>query len=270
MEYGLFAKTFKWVLMSGKKDITNAYFTCVAVFFFFMNLNIITSNIPGDKVSLMISENMTKNIVFAIIYTIVGTNAMFNNMNTKEKRLMFKMLPSSDRYKFLSCFLIYTVVWVIGVVVAFVTADLLGMLLRQLWYGDYICSGTAILLDKAYWTDHIHFLSENVPTGIALLLLAAGTILLNSIYALGGTFFSKAKFLFTSLIILILFIIAITMNISIDPERLSNIVIDIHVDKTIEACIASAVCLIIAVFNYWLSYRLFKRMQVINNKWINI
>ena len=26
----------------------------------------------------------------------------------------------------------------------------------------------------------------------------------------------------------------------------------------------------IAVLNWWLSYRIFKRMQVINNKWINL
>lgn len=61
------------------------------------------------------------------------------------------------------------------------------------------------------------------------------------------------------------------MIISYIPKE--NIILAIEKSQNLVNTIAyvyTAVAIMVGLLNWWLTYRLFKRSQVINNKWINL
>ncbi|MBP3777332.1 MAG: hypothetical protein J6I37_10140, partial [Prevotella sp.] len=103
---------------------------------------------------------------------------------------------------------------------------------------------------------------------------AIGTILyFHSLYMLGGTAFRRQQFLMTTLFIVLCFIIIVNVLHHIDFEGNINLLsydeqngLQVH-----PAMYVIMVCLyLLTCFNYWLSYRIFCRVQAINNKWLNV
>jgi hypothetical protein len=99
---------------------------------------------------------------------------------------------------------------------------------------------------------------------------------IHSLFIVGGTLFRRQQFLFTSMSIIVVGILLVSF--------LSHL--DLHIDcirhswdeKTSSYSttyypffyiLHTTLCALI-VFHYWASYKLFTRMQVINNKWLNV
>ena len=92
-------------------------------------------------------------------------------------------------------------------------------------------------------------------------------IFIHSLYVLGGTVFRRYKFVFSSLVLLLLFII--------NAIVLSNFREELHAIDTIYnvklvLLILLTLLSVLAITNYVLSYVVFKRMQAVNNKFLNI
>jgi hypothetical protein len=88
---------------------------------------------------------------------------------------------------------------------------------------------------------------------------------MHSIYILGGTFFRRNAWLFTTISLILAVIILSWIGTECGGFDLNLQ----STDSSMKLNIASVIFLILIVFNYIASYKLFTRMQVINNKWIN-
>ena len=98
----------------------------------------------------------------------------------------------------------------------------------------------------------------------------------HSLYIVGGTLFRRQQFLFTSATIAVVGILLIIILNQIHPDW--EFISGTWDEKTetynqifhpFFYILNTTLCALI-VFHYWASYKLFTRMQVINNKWLNV
>lgn len=269
-----FTQTLKWSAQATKKEITTI---AGCMFFLYMVpfiMSVISTQGEPDIVADASIENATLVCTFFFgVYTMISGCWIMNNMKTKEQRITFKMLPASDLEKFIVRAFYTTVVWVLIGVVAFCLADLCHMLIclisgshgayttipdvLNMWFGP---ADTHSMRMTAWGLDFI----------AGVMAINAWAFWAHSLYVLGGAFFRRRQFILTScahfaLGILSLIIISYIPKESIflSIEKSQNLV-------NIIAYVYTAVAIIVGLFNWWLAYKLFKRSQVINNKWINL
>ena len=101
----------------------------------------------------------------------------------------------------------------------------------------------------------------------------------HSLYIVGGTLFRRQQFLMTSATIAVVVILLIIVRNQIDWNSVNIDFINGTWDEKTKTyttifhpffyILNTAVTLFIPI-HYWISYKLFTRMQVINNKWLNV
>lgn len=265
-----FIQTFKWSMLATKKEMTTI---AGCMFFLYLVPFIISVMSSHGKPDIIVESNIqsatiTCTFFFTFYLTISGCWIM-NNMKTKEQRITFKMLPASDLEKFIVRVLYITVVWVLIGVVAFCLADFCRMLIcfisgshgtystipdvLNMWFGP---ADTHSMRMTAWGLDFI----------AGVMAVNAWAFWAHSFYVLGGAFFRRRQFILTSCVhfllgFFLLFLSRYDSFIFIDPDTT-------HIRNLLYAY--PFVAIAVALFNWWLAYKLFKRSQVINNKWINL
>jgi len=195
-----------------------------------------------------------------IMSVILGTS-VFNCLRTTQERISFLMVPASTLEKFIARCVYVFILMLIGTVGSFIVADLLRMFI-SLFASPEMSSSMLPLVCEAI----------NVPINrIAAVLL--GILWLSSGFTLGGIFFRRHQAVLTiavmlavnSIVTILVSLFATHVFVNLDWHNF-NLTIS---DTTIS--IASYVFLIaMIVLNYWLSYFIFKRVQAVNNKLINV
>ena len=155
--------------------------------------------------------------------------------------------------------------------VAFCLADLFRMLVSLIAGIDIVKSAIPDFLNMLFGgNDHnISIFGETDMTYVLPLTFAANAwaFWVHSLYILGGALFRRRQFVLTTLAHCII-------GLAFTP-----IIVD-FVDSLDKAtaeqmfCIvmwtAGSVFTLLFLLNWWLSYKIFRRMQVINNKWLNL
>ena len=210
-----------------------------------------------------------------IIFFFCGSR-IFINMKTKASRSLFLMLPATNMEKFISR-LLYTVVgtslmifasWMIAVIIQFVFS----LFLTPGMQGSLVARAFEQLFLKNNF-DSSHFvvrngtsvLGQTFPVGMFLLSL---TIFNHSFFTLGGTIFRKSATLLTICSSFILMFLMALISSFVDDDVLVHFVQSMQPNTF--GWLMVNVFLLLSVFNYWASYKLFTHMQIINNKWFNI
>lgn len=269
-----FIQTLKWSAQATKKEIA----TIAGCMFFIYLVPFIISVIGTQGDSDIVVDSSIENATMACtfffgVYTMISGCWIMNNMKTKEQRITFKMLPASDLEKFIVRALYITVVWVLIGVVAFCLADLCRMLIcfisgshgtystipdvLNMWFGP---ANTHSMRMTAWGLDFI----------AGVLAVNAWAFWAHSFYVLGGAFFRRRQFILTSCAH---FALGILTLIIISYIPVGNIILSAEDGVKFVNTIAyayTAVAIIVGLLNWWLAYKLFKRSQVINNKWINL
>ena len=187
-------------------------------------------------------------------------------MKTKQQRIAFLSLPSSNLEKFLSRFLWCTVGFFLFFCVAMVIADLLRAIFCLSIHGN-VCGSVL-----AYHFDMLGLASFNNPNGnfdmeivYAVIMVTSVALHCHSVYLLGGVFFRKFNWILTTVVCYAVssLLALLTYYFDIDPVAESD-------GLTTTAYTVTGVCLLLTVLDYWASYRLFCRSQVICNKIVNI
>lgn len=265
-----FALTAKWTLKGTQKEIM----TITVTMFIIYMLQLFTWMWPMIKGTqhfsgIMMINSVRACIIYYLLFLMIGGCWIFNNMKTKEQRIAFKMLSASDFEKFAVRFLYVTVAWSVMGFAAFCLADILRITVCLISGFDWVACTIPDFV-TIWFTGHDTsgnlLVNDIPPTSLQL----AGTALAvwgHSLYILGGAFFRRRQFVLTSCVHLIIGILFITVSVT-DNDLMSNI----HSEEQINLMLyATAVLLtVLGVLNWWLSYKIFKRMQVINNKWINV
>lgn len=201
-----------------------------------------------------------------IFFMGIGGCFMANNMKTKQQRIAFLSLPSSNLEKFLSRFLWCTVGFFLFFCVAMVIADLLRAIFCLSVHGN-ACGSVLV-----YHFDMLGMASFNNPNGnfdmeivYAVIMVTSVALYSHSVYLLGGVFFRKFNWILTTVVCYAVSSLLALLNYYVDIYP----VVKSDGLRTM-AYIVTSVCLLLTVFNYWASYRLFCRSQVICNKIVNI
>lgn len=223
--------------------------------------------------------------VFSLIYS---ASEMMKNIRTKESRLSYLMLPASMLEKFVACALYVT----LGVGASIIVASLLAEAAHWLFIPLFEDARKVCVWPEAWgeiWNIINPFQTKNVYLNVVegtdpstwqhveksqfLIYLMGYAISLwqHSIFVLGGNYFGKHPFLKTiGTMILIGILIAWTCNY-IHWDNLEWIA-DYIEDNTYwltEEMVAGFISFIFFAFtalNWWLSYKLFTRRQVVEPK----
>ena len=208
--------------------------------------------------------------VIAFIAFYVLASCIFNNMKTKLQRESFLMLPACNLEKFVARLLMMSIGVLVQLFAAVILADVIQFIFSFIITPDFHISIT--------WAVLSHIIPTIQPFDndwLKWITLYSFILFSHSFATLGGTFYRKLPVLLTACTgILLSMILGYIIN-KLGEAGVFDFFSHINFSNgsTADYCItitASFVFLALAAFNYWASYKLFTRMQVICNKWINI
>lgn len=216
-------------------------------------------------------------MVFFCFAMLFGASYLFSQMKDTRKRSAYLLWPVSNGEKYIISLLHSIILMAVITVVSIIAADALRVLIDAI-------TGRVIVWSVPLYID---FFSSGLDWQ-SVLMLITWMFYIHSLFIVGGTLFRRFQFLSTSAVILI---VVILLTIVIKQTGLDNI--DFHFIEYEQGEILEQLpdgktfysyraiytprfyfallggWLIIAA-HYWASFKLFCRMQVINNKWLNV
>lgn len=214
-----------------------------------------------------------------ILFIFISACNIFSNMKTKLQRESFMMLPANNLEKYAARFLMMSIGSIIMMLIATLIADFVQFILSFFMTPGYHASIIGSSLSQIYkaatdaGNNPISILAWQYKIDAAIL----GWSFLTMIYSfclLGGTFFRKQPIILTAVSGIIIFMIIGYCGSELEEWGAFDFFKHLDYDNpSTSLCIAifwSVVFLALAAFSLWASYKLFTRMQVICNKWINI
>lgn len=187
------------------------------------------------------------------------------NMTTKTTFVNYAMLPATNIEKYIANVLYQTVCRIILVICALLATDILQAIMSLVMAGNVNSLTMVLLRDLGIYASFNEYIR-------AVILM----FFVHSTFILGGTLFRHHQFLFTCLVWVVV-PFSLSMLTAGAMAAVAYFLFDNGYDvsitpwfseSTYEVLITLAVIGIIC-FNYWLSYRFFRRSQVINNRFFN-
>ena len=205
-------------------------------------------------------------MIFSIAMYMMATQ-IFMVMKTTGQREQFLMLPASNLEKYISRFLFSTLGAAVAMITAIVVSDLVQLIFSFVLLPGYhqsVCLSIMALLWKI-WTTLIESIDSAGTLMLSLLIMTCG-VLVHSFFILCGTLFRKHTIVVSGILFIVMTYLVIYVIESV-PDTITTCLM--HGDNSWIFCLLIAE-LLLAGFQYWLSYKVFTRMQVICNKWINL
>lgn len=220
----------------------------------------------------LVRQSVSFGLIFFCIAMLFGASGMFSQMKDTPKRSAYLLWPVSNLEKYVISILLSIVLMAVVTVGAFFLADALRVFVDWVT-GRIIVWGFPILFDSQ--REAVSSSEERLFLWMVLTFM----FYFHSLYIVGGTLFRRHQFLLTSGTIIIVSILLTIILKHIDWSGVDIEFINNHWDEETQTYIRifhplfyiinTVGCLLI-VFHYWASYKLFTRMQVINNKWLNV
>ena len=262
--FNRFGKLARWSLVNDRSYYVRTFLQMVTV----LTLVFLFFTLEGNGTTIHDEKGYTTDhympcffvsLYVFIITVIIGPSLMFYSMKGKHDRQTLLMLPASNLEKYLMRYS----TWILLVpilLLAFFAADLIQYVVNWLVGRDYTTFVTTHFLFNEHlvsWRTHVwNELSEDGAfnhyfTGLWL----------HSVYALGATFFRSHKFnaVFTTIIIIVGLMGFVWAFGGESKEVVASS------SYTVDYVIWS----VLTVVNFWLSYKLFCRTQVIG-KFVNV
>lgn len=205
-------------------------------------------------------------MIFSIAMYMMATQ-IFMVMKTTGQREQFLMLPASNLEKYISRFLFSTLGAAVAMITAIVVSDLVQLIFSFVLLPGHhqsVCLSIMALLWKI-WTTFIESIDSTGALLLSLLIVTCG-VLVHSFFILCGTLFRKHTIVVSGILFIVMIYLVIYVIESV-PGTITTCLM--HGDNSWIFCLLIAE-LLLAGFQYWLSYKVFTRMQVICNRWINL
>ena len=263
--FNRFGKLARWSLVNDRSYYVRTFLQMVTV----LTLVFLFFTLEGNGTTIHDEKGYTTDhympcffvsLYVFIITVIIGPSLMFYSMKGKHDRQTLLMLPTSNLEKYLMRYSTWILLLPI-LLLAFFAADLIQYVVNWLVGRDYTTFVTThFLFDERLVSWRTRLWNELSEDGGFNHYFTG--LWLHSVYALGATFFRSHKFnaIFTT-IVLIMFVMSLIWLLNNFVES-DSIVIGGQ-DK-----VGYIVCIGLTVVNFWLSYRLFCRTQVIG-KYVN-
>ena len=224
--------------------------------------------------------------IFILFFFISACN-IFSNMKTKLQRESFMMLPANNLEKYAARFLMMSVGSILIMLIATLIGDFVQFVFSFFMTPGYHASIIGSSLSQIYKAatntgNNPNCIFARNPIYILVwqykideaLLGGSFLIMIYSFTLLGGTFFRKQPIILTAVSGIIIYMIVGYCGSKLEDWGAFDFYTHLNHDNPgTSLCIAifwSVVFLALAAFSLWASYKLFTRMQVICNKWINI
>ena len=205
-------------------------------------------------------------MIFSIAMYMMATQ-IFMVMKTTGQREQFLMLPASNLEKYISRFLFSTLGAAVAMITAIVVSDLVQLIFSFVLLPGHhqsVCLYAVALLWKI-WTTFIESIDSAGALLLSLSIVTCG-VLVHSFFILCGTLFRKHTIVVSGILFIVMIYLVIYVIESV-PGTITTCLM--HGDNSWIFCLLIAE-LLLAGFQYWLSYKVFTRMQVICNRWINL
>ena len=283
--YNRFSQALKCQFLVSRKTWIRLFGIFTLVMFMY---NLFMTRVQGSNYSDMVEKwgveqafssynhNVESTTAFGIIFFCIamlfGATSMFSQMKDTRTRSAYLLWPVSNLEKYVVSFLLSFVLVAILTIGAYMLADTLRVFIDWLT-GRVIIWGIPKLAEPFNSPDGPF---ESWQYGW---MLFAWVFYIHSIYLVGGTLFRRQQFLMTSATIAVVVILLTMILNQIDWNSLDiKFTTGTWDEKTCTYTrifhpafyILNAVVTLLIPIHYWISYKLFTRMQVINNKWINI
>lgn len=267
-----FGRTLRWTALTARKEIINVgslmFFALMLPFALFM-ISAGRQSLP-DRIS---SFDITLGFEVYFICIIISISGcwIFSNLKTKEQRIAFKMLPASDLEKFLSRAVYVVVVWPLMAFIAFCLADLLRMGVSLILGIDIVRCAIPDLLRMSFGGGGVFPVTADELFGghtepVAWAFVAC-SYWIYSLYVLGGAFFRRRPLVLTLCSMALLCLLFLVLFVSL-ADNFMHVSLITYIEPGAWTCFA--IFTLLTALDWWLSYVLFRRLQVINNKWINL
>jgi len=215
-----------------------------------------------------------------ILFIFISACNIFSNMKTKLQRESFMMLPVNNLEKYAARFLMMSIGSIIMMLIATLIADFVQFVLSFFMTPGYHASIIGSSLSQIYkaatdatCNNPISILAWQCKIDAALVGWSF-LIMIYSFTLLGGTFFRKQPIILTAVSGIIIFMIIGYCGSELEEWGAFDFFAHINYDNPATSlCLAifwSVIFLALAAFSLWASYKIFTRMQVICNKWINM
>ena len=236
--------------------------------------------IVGGDLGNYYEDSMTGFLATILIaFFFVSACNIFSNTKTKLQRENFLMLPANNLEKYAARFLMMSVGSILIMVIATLIGDFVQFILSFFMTPGYHASIIGSSLRQIYEAatntgdNPICILAWQYKIDAAIL----GWSFLTMIYSfclLGGTFFRKQPIILTAVSGIIIFMIIGYCGSELEEWGAFDFFKHLNYDNPgTSLCMAifwSVIFLALAAGSLWASYKIFTRMQVICNKWINI
>lgn len=279
-----FGMVLRWDLLTNRKS----YFCSIAglaIGIIMLSISMLytfphSHYIVGGDLGNYYEDSMTGFLATILIaFFFVSACNIFSNTKTKLQRESFMMLPANNLEKYAARFLMMSVGSILIMVIATLIGDFVQFVLSFFMTPGYHASIIGSSLSQIYkaatdsGNDPISILAWQCKADAALIGWSF-LIMIYSFTLLGGTFFRKQPIILTAVSGIIIFMIIGYCGSKLEEWGAFDFYTHFNYDNPgTSLCIAifwSVVFLALAAVSLWASYKLFTRMQVICNKWINI
>lgn len=258
-----FWQVLKWNLLTEKKSISIAAiaflvgFLCIQLFSCFTLFDL--SHGLGSGSTLAGMATCVAILLFLIPYYATG---ILGNARTKQQRTTVLTLPASNLEKFLARIIYCCILMPLLLNVTFVAATSLRTLIELVFGHKGIIFG-------------LQELSYNFTRSYETFSSFVGNIWMISLFVLGGLFYRHRPFIWTTVTLvavgLLLTTIAFYVGLMMGEDAIRRFAMNFR-GMTFETfdLIFSLILAAFSALNFWLSYRLFCKLQVVQHKWFNV
>ena len=203
-------------------------------------------------------------LVFMSIASLFVLSGVFRQLNKKQKAISFLMLPAANKEKYWVLLVYVTVAWTLCLFLGYVVADVLRMVIVPMFKDlPYVSTLTDPNLFFVVTEGHVvQKITASVYSLISIIWVHSCYIAAGSVFRKNGFVIASAGLLLIGALFEDVWIKNFGALISVEDNTLS-------VNHMVWVLLL-VVLLAWIIYNYRLSYRLFKNFQVINNKRTNL
>lgn len=262
----------RWDLLTFWKGYTFSTLACIIAYSLYSliclnNLKgvVMLDGTPvGTQNQYLSKESVFFGLLCFIVFYVMAS-CIFSNLRTKTYRENFLMLPASNKEKYMARLLLMVFLSLIELCIILFATDAIQLAFSYIINPEFHVSISWPVLKSIFGSTLFTRWEEQDAIFYSFFIFA------HSFCTLGGTFYRKMAPLFTFATGLVLFLaLGYLENWMAHTGFLNFLTPYTEGHNYIFTTVLCIFFLAISAFNYWASYKIFTRMQVISNKWINI
>ena len=287
--FNRFGKTLRWVMAVNSRTLL--MWTIGSVVAVFAG-ELMTAEMRNLSAYEMVNLYGTMGAPLFVLVSLIMASTIVSSVNEKRKRQAFLMMPSTNLEKYLSLLVYTSVICVACISLALVLGDCL----RMVWFKTasffvvhQVQSSVSDPVETYHgWSSALPKLIENLTPNVLdpdsyrrtwfynamnIFVIFAIAVWNLSLMTICGTLLRKYAFVVASLIIILC---SILLSWTIHHFGLFLFWGDvwkdgIHYESEVGALayVLAVLLPVLAVFNYWASFHIFKHFELITNKWTN-